>query len=120
MLKAFLMLVFVFNSHFLLAQPLNEDSLKTEGRALANYKTCADIGKENQDAVMQSYYHDLYTDMSSKTKHYAEEKQTIVNNAYELGLVEFTKLNRQSLAIFCDSRLDDLTRKMQEKKLKTK
>ena len=120
MLKIFLILVFVFNSHFLLAQSLNEESLKAEGRALANYRTCADIGKDNQDAVMQSYYYDQYTDMSYKTTHYAEEKRIIVNNAYELGLTEFAKLNRESLAVFCNSRLDDLTRKMQEKKLKTK
>jgi len=96
------------------------DALKLEGRALANYKTCADIAIGSQDKVMQSYYAEMFTDMSLKIEHYSIEQSDIVDQAYQLSLVEFAKLNRGSLAIFCGSRLDDLTRKMQAKKLNKK
>ena len=117
MLRTVLFFFCVMTSHILFAQSLDIDDLKSQGRALANYQTCAELAKDSQDKIMQSYYSDMYADMSLKVERYPAPKSAIVNNAYQLSLVEFTKLNRKNLAVFCGSRLDDLTRKMQAKKL---
>jgi len=116
-LKTCFFLFGVINSTLLFAQPVNIDALKIQGHSLANYQTCADVAKDNQDKIMQSYYLDMFSDLSLKVTHYSAQQAALVNETFHLSLAEFAKLNRQSLAVFCGSRLDDLTRKMQKKKL---
>ena len=66
------------------------------------------------------YYAEMFADTLSAIHHYPKEQSKIVEQEFQLSINKLSKLNEQSLALFCASRFNQLSRKMQEKKLAKK
>ncbi|MFT7053087.1 MAG: hypothetical protein ACJAU1_000639 [Psychromonas sp.] len=110
--------VFMLVSLALDAKPLSDQDLKITGRALANYQLCADVAKNGKDPAMFNYYSDMYNDsLRAGRLLYIGQVQVIFSEQKKTA-IKLAQMNRGSIEQLCISRFDDLSRKMQEQKIK--
>ena len=114
--RLFFLLLFFISP--LLAKGSGADNLSATGRALANYKSCALVALDIDDQVMYHYYNDMFSDSAFEIRGYPLSQSEIVFKAFDESLDRLVKIDREALTKLCLSRLDLLSRQMQEKKLR--
>lgn len=111
------MLYLIINCSLVVALPVKTQTLQISGQKLANYYTCSLVAKKVGDKAMRNYYFEMYTDASEEIKSYPKDQSAKIQQQYKFGLSKLGKFSQDSMATFCSSRFDSLSRKMQEKKL---
>ena len=99
------------------AEQVTDEQLKTSGRALANYKLCADIAKLRQDGAMVHYYSEMYHDTLLESKKLPIWQAQIIFDAQQETSHKLSKIDKSNFERLCLSRFDELTRKIYENKI---
>lgn len=118
MVKYLFIFCLLLKTGLVFADLQSDKNLQASGWALANYQTCSHIAESMGDKAMFNYYSEMLTDSSEKIKLYSKKQSDIVSRAFEQGIAKLGNLNQKSMELFCLSRFDALSRKMQDKKLK--
>ena len=119
-MKKYLALSLFFLFTAVSAEQVTDEQLKTSGRALANYQLCSNVADKRNDQAMFNYYSEMYSDSLQASKmFYIWQVQVIIDLQQETAM-KLAAINKNSFAQLCISRFDDLSRKMQEQKIRKK
>jgi len=116
-MKILTIIVFLFISVALQAKQIRDQQLKITGRALANYQLCTDVAEQRKDPAMINYYSEMYADSLRASKMLYIWQVQVIFDEQKKTAIKLTEIDKNSIALLCISRFDDLSRKMQEQKI---
>lgn len=94
-----------------------QESLKVQGRALANYQICTEVAQSMGDLVMASYYAAMFDDSLVAIEKTSKKDSIIIFDEFQRSLDKLSEFAKQSMGKLCLSRFDPLARKIHKDKL---